>query len=161
MKIKLVERENLHISLKFLGDLNSGEIGKIINVLPKIVHNYDQFTIDLAKKIGFFPNLIRPRVVWIGIAKGNDIIVKIYKSIENELKSESFYQKDNQFTSHITLARIKYLRNPKKFNEYVENIQISSLSQKIKTIDLMESKLTREGPIYNIIGSFPLAKEEY
>lgn len=157
IKIKFVEKENLHISLKFLGELNLFEIEKIRSILKNIVTSFEQFTIDLAKTIRIFPNSLRPRVIWIGIDKGNDIIIKLYQSIENELKNEPFFQKENQFTSHITLARIKHLRYPKKLNEYVGNVQIDSHSQIVKKIDLMESKLTQKGPIYNIISSFPLS----
>jgi 2'-5' RNA ligase len=156
MKVKFVEKDNLHISLKFLGDLNSIEIEKIKITLQNISNKYRQFTIGLSENVGIFPNCIRPRVLWIGIAKGNDTLLKIFQSIEKELRLESYYQKENQFTAHITLARIKYIKYPKILNDYIRNIQINSISQRIKAIDLMESQLTKDGPIYKIISSFTL-----
>jgi len=78
MKVKFVEKDNLHISLKFLGDLNSIEIEKIKITLQNISNKYRQFTIGLSENVGIFPNCIRPRVLWIGIAKGNDTIYSTY-----------------------------------------------------------------------------------
>ncbi len=157
MKVKFVEKDNLHISLKFLGDLNSVEIEKTSATLQNISQKYHNFTVSLSKNIGIFPTLTRPRVIWIGIEKGSDIIFQIYQSIEKRLKSEPFYQKEKQFTAHITLARIKYLKYPQKLCDYLKNININPITDFIKKIDLMESQLTKEGPLYKVTKSFPLS----
>lgn len=95
--------------------------------------------------------------MWAGIEKGNDTIIKTFQSIENNLKSESFYKKENYFHPHLTLARIKYIKHPVKFNEYIRNISIDQLTYSVKKIDLMESILHESGPVYKIIGSFILS----
>ncbi len=157
MKVKFVEKDNLHISLKFLGDLNSVEIEKTSATLQNISQKYYTFTVSLSKNIGIFPTLTRPRVIWIGIEKGSDIIFQIYQSIEKRLKSEPFYQKEKQFTAHITLARIKYLKYPQKLCDYLKDININPITDFIKKIDLIESQLTKEGPLYKVTKSFPLS----
>ncbi len=156
MKIKLVEKNNLHISLKFLGDLDCKEIKKTSTILKNVSTKYQHFTIELSKNIGVFPDIVRPRIVWIGIEKGNDIILKMYQSIEKGLKEEPFYEKNNQFKAHITLARIKYIEHQHKLSECIKNIKINPLTEPVKTIELMESQLLKEGPVYTIIKSFPL-----
>jgi 2'-5' RNA ligase len=155
-KIKLVEKENLHISLKFLGNLNSMAIEKTKEVLQRVSQQYQPFLIDLSKNIGMFPNFKRPRVIWIGVGKGKNKIIEIYQALENELKAESFYQTENNFSAHITLARIKYIKNSQKMVDYLKTIKIDNLSQKVLSIYLMESCLTNEGPIYHVLKDFPL-----
>lgn len=159
MKVKFVERDNLHISLKFLGDLSCQEIEKTSAILQNVTKNYQHFRAELSENIGVFPNIARPRVIWIGIEKGNKIILNIYQSIEKELKSEQFYKKESQFKAHITLARIKYLEYQHKLSDYIKYIKVEPLSESVKTIELMESQLTKEGPIYTIIKSFPLSAQ--
>lgn len=155
-KMKLVEKENLHISLKFLGNLDSMAIEKTKAVLQKVSRQYQPFFIDLSENIGVFPNFKRPRVIWIGVGEGNNKIVEIYQVLENELKTESFYQMENNFSVHITLARIKYIKNSPKLVDYLKTIEIENLSQKVQSIELMESCLTDEGPIYHVMKYFPL-----
>jgi len=155
-KMKLVEKENLHISLKFLGNLDSMAIEKTKAVLQKVSQQYQPFFIELSENIGMFPNFKRPRVIWIGVGKGSNKIAEIYQALENELKTESFYQTENNFSVHITLARIKYIKNSQKMVDYLKTIEIDNLSQKVQSIDLMESCLTNEGPIYHVLKHFPL-----
>lgn len=158
MKAKFVERENLHISLKFLGDLNSQEIDKTIIILQQISILYHCFMISLAESIGSFPTFNRPRVIWAGINKGNNIILEIYRTINDNLRKEPFYpkEKESRFSAHITLARVKYVKYPGQLANFTDNIKIKSISQQVKTIDLMESQLTKKGPEYKVIHRFPL-----
>lgn len=155
LKMKSVESKNLHISIKFLGDLNSLEIEKTLLALQKISFQFHPFEIDISKRIGVFPNPKRPRVIWIGIEKGFDKVKKIYHDLEKELREESFYRYDKIFTAHITLGRVKYLKYPNKLTEFVKSIQFENFSQTIHSIELMESYLTTQGPIYTVLGNFP------
>ena len=156
MKVKFVEKDNLHISLKFLGDLNSKEIEKTLNMLQNISTKYQHFIIGLSENVGIFPDNSRPRVIWVGIEKGNDIVSNIHQSIEKELRLEPFFQKENKFRAHITMARLKNLKYSHKLNDYIKNIKINPVTDFVKTIELMESQLTTGGPIYKTINSFPL-----
>ncbi len=146
----------MHISLKFLGDLSILEIEKTLLNLQKISSQHQSFKIDLSKNIGLFPGPGRPRVIWIGIEKGYSEVEKIYHDIERSLMKEGFYRKDKDFAAHITLGRIKYLKNSDKFIDDINNIQFKNISQRIRSIELMESNLTPQGPIYTIIKTFPL-----
>ncbi len=156
LKMKSVKSKNLHISLKFLGDLNSLEIEKTLLALQKISFQYQPFEIDLLKRIGVFPSPTRPRVIWIGIEKGGSEVEKIYHAIEQELREEPFYRYNKKFTTHITLGRVKYLKYPNKLIEAMKNIKFENISQTIHSIELMESHLTPQGPIYTVISHFPL-----
>lgn len=153
-RIKFVERNNLHLSLKFLGNLCPPEIQKTSVVLQTIVSQQLSFMISLSGNIGIFPNPKNPRVIWIGLERGNNEIAKIYHQIEQKLMKENFYRKDKSFSAHITLGRIKYITDKNGFIESLNRIQGLSISQKVYSFELMESHLTPEGPIYKVINSF-------
>ena len=155
LKMKTVERGNLHISIKFLGDLNRLEIEKISLALQKLSSKYQPFRINLSKKIGIFPGPKKPRVIWIGIEKGNSEVEKLYHDIERELQEESFYHNDKKFTTHITLGRVKYIKYPNNLIEFMKKIDFKDISQMVNSVELMESNLTTKGPIYGVISKFP------
>lgn len=154
LKMKTVERRNLHISIKFLGDLNRLEIEKISRALQKLSSKYKPFRINLSKRVGIFPNTKKPRVIWIGVEKGNSEVEKIYHDIERELQSELFYHNDKKFTTHITLGRVKYIKYPNNLIEFMKKIDFKDISQMVNSVELMESNLTTKGPIYGVISEF-------
>lgn len=155
LKMKTVERRNLHISIKFLGDLNRLEIEKISLALQKLSSKYQPFRINLSKRIGIFPSTKKPRVIWIGVEKGNSEVEKIYHDIERELQGESFYDNDKKFTTHITLGRVKYIKYPNNLIEFMKEIGFKDISQMVNSVELMESNLTTKGPIYGVISQYP------
>ena len=155
LKMKIVERRNLHISIKFLGDLNRLEIEKISLALQKLSSKYQPFKINLSKRIGIFPSTKKPRVIWIGVEKGISEVEKIYHDIERELQGESFYNNDKKFTTHITLGRVKNIKYPNNLIEFINKIDFKDISQMVNSVELMESNLTTKGPIYRVISKFP------
>lgn len=158
LKMKTVERRNLHISIKFLGNLNRLEIEKISLALQELSSKYQPFRINLSKRIGIFPSIKKPRVIWIGVENGNSKIEKIYHDIERKLQGESFYHNDKKFTTHITLGRVKYIKYPNNLIEFMEKIHFKDVSQMINSVELMESNLTTKGPIYGVISKFLFLK---
>ncbi|MBN2395341.1 MAG: RNA 2',3'-cyclic phosphodiesterase [Candidatus Atribacteria bacterium] len=157
IKIKFVEMNNLHISLKFLDELKPLEIEKTMAILQKNTVKYQPFEIHLLKSIGIFPNDRKPRVLWIGINEGSQMIQTIYDAIEKDIVKEIFHRKDNHFAAHITLGRVRCFKNPDKIIECRNQVSYKNISQVVNSIELMESKLTSQGPIYRVIKRFPLA----
>ena len=77
-KVNYVKTENIHLTLKFFGEINDKQEKQIIKIIEKTIENYKQYTIKLAK-IGAFPNINRPRVIWTGIKDKHDITIKLIK----------------------------------------------------------------------------------
>jgi 2''-5'' RNA ligase len=151
-KIKLVEEQNLHITLLFLGEIEQNKISEIIDELKKIKH--ERFSIKI-KGLGFFPSHELPRVIWLGSESPQ--ITNLYDKIKNKLKI--FVQKDDSksFVSHITIARVKSHISPAETKKLLdENGQLEFGEFEVKEFHLFESKLTPHGPIYKIIESFKL-----
>lgn len=162
-KIKWVEKENLHLTLKFIGDTNQ-QLLELINIkLKEITSQYNTFIIKLSPDIGLFPlsakkiNII-PRVIWVGIEEKNNILKNFFNSMEEGLSEIGIPKENKGFSSHITLGRIKYLKDKRRLINLINSITIQNYSQKIESIELMESKLTPKGPYYSILHQYPLLK---
>jgi len=147
-KVKLVEKENMHITLKFLGDIDEN----MVKIIKEIIENckVEKFTIEL-KGVGFFPNERYIRVIWIGVNQ-YEPIVKMAKCIDSKLSKFGF-QKEKSYVPHLTVARAKgrvSIRNIDKF------IHMDFGRVEIKEIKLKKSTLTPKGPIYEDIAVIQL-----
>ena len=158
LKIKMVERNNLHISIKFFGDLNQLEIEKIEHALQEISSGLKPFRITLLKEIGAFPDFRKPRVLWIGLKNGETELIEIYNHIKSRLSQETFYPSEKKYTAHITLGRIKYIKYTSNLIQSLSDISFGDISQKVNSIELIESTLNSDGPVYNTINKFLFLK---
>ena len=158
-KIKWVEKNNLHLTMKFLGDMSLEQRELIKSGLKGIASQYSPFIIKLSSNIGIFPTYKMPRIIWVGIKEGVNQLEELYNSIENDLSNKGFSREVKYFSGHITIGRVKFIRDKNNFIQILKRIEISNLSQEVKSIDLMRSKLTPNGPIYSITAKFPLLKK--
>jgi 2'-5' RNA ligase len=146
-KFKIVKKENLHITLLFLGEKNKEETNTIIQKIQTIDHS--EFEIKLSQTESFGKNTI-----WIKIKKGEKELKEIYKKI-----SEVLGIKTEKFSPHVTIAR-----NKKATYEEVKKIIQELNKQKFEEkfaaqeIHLMESKLNQTGPEYADLSSKTLSK---
>ena len=143
-KLLNVKPENIHITLKFLGELDENQVGKVQDVMNK--SNFRKFRAKLGS-IGVFPDEKFIRVVWVGIEPGEKVD-EIHSILDSSLESEGF-QKDREFENHATLARVKTVKDKKEFMEQLKKIKVKPLEFEINEIHLKESILTPEGPIYS------------
>lgn len=153
-RMKLVEPENIHLTLKFLGDVDDNKLNGVINTLDFISEN-EKFGISL-KGIGAFPSPGYVRVIWVGVDKGSDKIMIIQKRIDKELSSYGF-KRDKRFHSHFTLARVRSIDKQQIRRFLQDNATLEFGSFEVTEINLMESKLSPRGPIYSIIHAFKLS----
>lgn len=162
---KWVSRDNLHITLIFLGDLTDIELGEVCVTTKEIVKNYNSFNINL-NKVGYGPdNKIPPKMIW---ASGDPLPHKasegqrkiselslLKKDLEEALLQKvNFIPENRGFTPHITMARISTFKwraiEPEERPEVNENIDLEFT---VESIDVMESVLKKSGPEYIIIES--------
>ena len=160
-KIKWVEKSNLHLTMKFLGYISLEQAELIKSELKDIASRYSPspFCIKLSSNIGVFPTYKMPRIIWVGIKEGISELKELYNSIENNLSNKGFPREDKDFSGHITIGRVKFIRDKTNFIQILKRIEVNNFSQEVGSIDLMESKLTPNGPIYNIAAKFPLLKK--
>jgi len=158
-KIKWVEKNNLHLTMKFLGYISLEQTELIKSILKEITSRHSPFIIRLFSNIGVFQTYKMPRIIWVGIREGISELKELYNSIENKLSNKGFPREDKDFSGHITIGRVKFIRDKTNFIQILKRIEVNNLSQEVGSIDLMESKLTPGGPIYDITAKFPLLKQ--
>ena len=143
--IKWVRRNQFHITLKFLGELEPGII-RLVQELLTPMKKFKPFTIEL-NHIGAFPNLNAPRVLWLGGDKGSQELAKLSRKINDVLYSEADLPLDNKkFRAHMTLARLKDSHLPEELVRKLGTVQ--NFSWVCDELFLMRSELNPAGPIY-------------
>ena len=145
---KLTELENLHLTLKFLGETDDETINKIREKLKSI--KFESFKAKLEKS-GTFNIKSKPKIVWLKIASKE--IYALQKQIDETLKP--FFPPEERFMSHLTIARIKYVKDKKSFTEYIKKIKPKQLEFEIKSFELKSSELQPLGPLYTTLGEYP------
>lgn len=146
--LKFVNPDIVHITLKFLGDVEESEI-------PLLAAALDSLTCEpfeaIIEGIGLFPKPANPKVLWLG-ASGN--FEALHEELERVLKPFKFEKDQRKFTAHATLARVKFLKKPKKtvFFETLQELKDIKLgSMLVEKVVLKKSTLTPQGPIYETL----------
>ncbi|AGB05142.1 2'-5' RNA ligase [Aciduliprofundum sp. MAR08-339] len=147
-RVKLVERENVHITLKFLGEIDE----KTFEMVRQIVEDckVGSFKITL-RGVGFFPNERYVRVVWIGV-DNYEPIERMARCIDEKLRKIGF-QREKSYVPHLTVARAKgriTIRNLEKF----KNMRFAEME--VKEIKIKKSTLTPNGPVYEDLATIQL-----
>lgn len=146
-KFKIVSPENLHITLKFLGEIDPSKVDLVSEILGRL--EAEGFTIEL-KGVGCFPSPSRPNVVWIGVTEGYEQLMHIWKFVEDNLSRHGFQRERRGFKPHLTVARVKFIINRQGFRRLVETHRNLKLGkEKVRTVKLKKSTLTPTGPIYS------------
>lgn len=153
--IKWVDENNLHITLRFLGETSEQQVEKINQALEKIAHQTERFSIKL-KGAGYFRNKGLPRVLFINM----DEIIKLEflaGSIENEVQKAGFVPEERAFKPHLTLGRIKFLKNVDRFIHFANDWKDSEFQNiNVNEIIFYQSILNSKEPVYKPLGKFKL-----
>uniref|UniRef100_A9A6B3 RNA 2',3'-cyclic phosphodiesterase n=1 Tax=Methanococcus maripaludis (strain C6 / ATCC BAA-1332) TaxID=444158 RepID=A9A6B3_METM6 len=142
--IKTVEKENLHITVKFLGDVDDKKLEEILESNLKI-----KKVISEIKGVGTFPNEEYIRVIWVGTTN----LEETFKNIDEKLFKLGF-KKEKSYDPHITLGRVKFIENDSKetLQKLIEkNKHVNFGKIEINSVSLMKSNLTKEGPVYETV----------
>ena len=143
---KKTELENLHLTLKFLGEIDEEMLEKVKEGLGEVKMERFEGEID---KIGFFsPKFIR--IIWLHLKNCNELQKKIDDALEG------LFETEQRFMSHLTIARIKNIKNKQKFLGQLSRIKIEKRKFVVDKFYLLKSTLTAKGPVYSILGEFDL-----
>lgn len=153
--LKWTKRENLHITIKFIGDVSSEDYSQIETLLNNADFNTGAVDLNIAG-CGKFGKGRDLNILWIGIDK-NEKLEDMYNRLENTLEKAGVEKERRQFKPHITAARNKKTFNFKSFFEMIDENRerfISGLN--VTHFQVFKSQLTPEGPIYTILKEIPL-----
>lgn len=150
---------SLHLTLKFLGNVNIGEIDTINACMKKAVTGISTHTL-FSSGIGVFPSVKNARVIWSGTRGQTDILEKIVTRLEVLLFEEMGIKKENKrFAPHLTLARVKSPVSPKIMIRLLQEFKdFCSEDFLVSDIQLFQSKLTSSGAIHKFIFSAPVVE---
>lgn len=153
--IKWVEPENLHLTLKFIGETHEDKIPQIKQILKSFIENKPPMNIKF-DKVGIFGSSYNPRVIWFGINE-NSQIKDFGSQLLNHFNRNGFASDRQNFVPHLTLGRIKVVHNKKDFQLIINRVKDKYIqSFNINEIVLFESILKPSGPIYHIIEKYKL-----
>ncbi|MFN3479373.1 MAG: RNA 2',3'-cyclic phosphodiesterase [Thermodesulfovibrionales bacterium] len=151
--VKWVPVENLHVTLKFLGHIQMELVAKVKERLYNIVSNFKPFRLRF-NGLGFFPDKKRPRVVWIDISD-SDVLKYLQEMIEERLAEIGFAREEKGFSPHLTIGRIRSLRDREKLVGIVETIKDREFGIiDVDRVFLMKSDLRPGGAQYSVIAEF-------
>ncbi len=162
VKLKIVERCNLHFTLKFLGNVEESRLDLIRSIISSIAEGYSPFTMML-HGIGAFPRISRPNVVWVGVLDGRENFIEIARELDRSLVKLGFKRENKSFEPHLTIARVRrYSDNLPDILREMSDMEIGTIG--VDEIRFKKSILTLKGPIYETLYSArlekPLAEED-
>jgi 2'-5' RNA ligase len=157
--VKWVEKDNIHLTLKFLGEITEEKRKEIEPILDGIGESIRPFEISI-KDIGVFPKIDHPRVIWASLDKGAAESKELAERIDSALLKIGFEKEPRPFAAHLTIGRVRLPKNRDALKEKILNSQIKSYNlQQISCIILFKSTLTPKGPIYTKIHEAKLSAQ--
>jgi 2'-5' RNA ligase len=141
---KLTELENLHLTLKFLGEIDDEKLERVKTALKKI--EFKPMKLKLGK-VGTFSVRGKPSIVWIKVE--GKAIYDLQKAIDEVLLGS--FKPEERFMGHLTIARIKYVKDKKGFLEHIDSIKCKPVAFETREFKLKKSDLKQVGPVYTDI----------
>jgi len=150
--LKLVEPQNIHMTIRFLGDIAPNMVEKVFEEMQKV--QFAPFDVRISG-LGVFPDLRYPRVVWAGITEGADQLKNVFSQLEPQLRGLGFAPDPKGFSPHLTIARVKSGKNKAQLADFVtKNASYDFGAVRAECLRLKKSDLTPKGPIYSTLKEF-------
>ncbi|MEW6412770.1 MAG: RNA 2',3'-cyclic phosphodiesterase [Candidatus Zixiibacteriota bacterium] len=145
--VKWVKPDNTHLTLRFLGETDEKLLPRIKSEIDAVASGHAPVTTSISI-IGGFPNLSRPRVIWVGIGKEIEALSKMARQMELKIRTLGFEKESKPFKAHLTLARVREPRGNEHLFSYLQEYQLDEIPAHFDRIVLFKSTLTPQGPIY-------------
>ena len=155
-KASWVKPGNIHLTLKFLGDVDPGDLEPIGKAVERVTNRQHSFSLRIGG-VGAFPNLARPRVIWAGVNFGAERVSTLAQEINLALSNRGFSLDTKKFNPHLTIARLKEKIDLRPYaNQYRQYGRIHGAEMTVDTISLIQSQLHSKGAIYSTLQSYSL-----
>ncbi|WP_128476842.1 RNA 2',3'-cyclic phosphodiesterase [Halorussus pelagicus] len=155
--LSFTDPEQAHVTLKFLGDVNGGELPRVKNALRRAIEKAEVEPFEATYEgLGVFPDLGYIQVLWLGVGDGSEEMTALHEATEREVTRLGFDPEDHDFTPHVTLARMEHAGGKELVQENVEQLDPTVGTTEVPEIRLTESVLTDDGPEYSTVESFAL-----
>jgi len=157
--VKWVDPESIHITLKFLGETSDAVIDELLLAMEESVAGVSPFKLEVGK-IGAFPAVDRPQVIWVGISGDMEKLAQLQKNLEQNTEQLGFKRESRPFSPHLTLGRVREGARVKEIQRIGKLLNETPFTAKhnieAHEINLLKSQLTQAGAIHTIIGMVKL-----
>ncbi len=158
--IKWTEPKNMHLTIKFLGDIAPENVDAIESALSDIADRFPSFHMDIGT-LGAFPNMELPKIIWAGVSKRANILEQIARDLDDDLKGIATAPNDNNFLAHITIGHARTVKGLKQLSTLLKDTHPpSGLSQKVQRITLFRSELFPKGAVYHTLCTKTLGEDQ-
>lgn len=147
--VKLVAPSNIHVTLRFLGEVEEDVVQKVIDLLKEVT--FRPFDSEL-RGVGVFPSISHMNVIWVAMKKGEEELNRIVETIEPGLQRIGIPKDRKGFSPHITVARVRTSRNKQQTAKLLEDLSGKDFgSMRVEQIRVKKSILTPGGPVYSTL----------
>lgn len=149
--------ENTHLTLLFLGEIAEGHVAKVAEKLRAACEDFNSFELEISG-VGCFPNMRRPRVLWLGLSGDLDSLQAVNAQVMKHCGAFAERRDDKPFHPHLTLARIKFEDKSvaRDLNKTLSKLRIDAARWRVESVELMRSELLPSGAEYSIMESAAL-----
>ncbi len=150
--VKWVEPHNLHLTLKFLGEVPLEEIHAVCKAVERAVAGIEPFRLELVGA-GAFPNVSRPRTLWLGAGDGQVQMAALQQAVEHGLKKLGYRPEGRKFKTHLTLGRVRRAGPGlvRLAELLAEHAAFQAGASVVEEVTVFASELTSEGPVYSVL----------
>lgn len=158
LNARFSRKEAIHLTLKFLGNINENQVSDIARSLEITVQELKPFALEV-RGIGVFPSLAKPKVVWVGL-RDCDVLVEMQRRLEGVLEELEFAREKRPFHPHLTLARLRSEKNIGALAQYIEEAGSGERlgTAMVTQIHLFKSVLKSQGTEYYKLATAKLAR---
>ena len=155
IRARWVRPENIHLTLKFLGNIPAGHVPSIGEVLRVVAQAHGRFSLAAAG-LGVFPDIRHPKIIWVGLTSRPEALTPLQQDLDGRLAALGFPREEKPFRGHLTIGRFRAEGFPGPVADAVKRHAAAEFGTfAVDEIVLMKSDLRPEGPLYE-----PLAREK-
>ena len=156
-RVSWVAPPNLHLTLKFLGELPPEALEQVKEALPEAVAGATPFSLHFYG-LGAFPGMVRPRVLWVGVDEGGQAAQALQARVQAALTRRGFAREERPFSAHLTLGRVREPRGLAQLQQAMaRDARMDFGRLEVRALSLMRSDLSPAGSRYTELANFPLS----
>ncbi len=146
-QVKWVEPKNIHLTVRFLGDTEQELVPAIAEQIDAVTSRFQPVE-TMIDRLGGFPNLNRPRVIWVGISEKTETLSEMAAQMEQGMRQLGFEPEKKRFRSHLTLGRVRRPQGLDQLISFIKDYKFEPILVELNRLCLFKSTLTPAGPIY-------------
>lgn len=154
-EVSWVKKANLHLTLKFLGEIPQAQVERAGAVLKEVAAGRSCFELQFGGT-GSFPHARNPRILWVGLVQGLETLKELQHAVDTGLSTAGFARETRPFTPHLTIGRVKSGRNAAPLVQALLAAGFHSAPFRVSELVLMRSELKSSGAVYTPLQVFDL-----